>query len=84
MARWLVVKDNTGLIKDTFLNGKSGTAALDSALPVHMIGKVRRRREWEEPDFILQKLVKRVGVLEGGLICGYKYHKPTITREARS
>jgi hypothetical protein len=82
MKRYLVAKDNLGIITTSFIDGATGNRALDSALPDHMIGKVKRVRAWEEPDFILQQVVKRSGeTLISGPRCGYKYHHPTITRE---
>lgn len=81
MSRWLVVQDSLGAIPSPFISGKSGVDAIEQHLPDHMIGKVRRRREWEQPDFILQRVIQRAGeTFKSGPECGYKYHKPVITR----
>ena len=87
MRQYLVIKSiagtiNSGSINTSFIDGTNGNSALNNALPDHMIGKVKRVRAWEEPDFILQRVIKRSGeTLLAGPVCGYKYHHPTITRQ---
>jgi len=81
MSRWLVVKDELGVLPTPFITGDHGTSAIEAVLPDHFIGKVYRIRQWETPDFILQKVKKIAGqTVTSGPRCGYKYHKPTITR----
>lgn len=85
MARFLVVKDNIGCLElnnNPFIEGATGNKALDKVLPINMIGVIKRVRAWEEPDFVLQKLVGKVHrETNGGYIVGYKYHHPTISKE---
>lgn len=84
MARFLVVQDNMNCLVlrgDPFIEGATGNKAIDSVLPLHMIGLVKRVRAWEEPDFILQKINKFTRrEVSGGYVVGYKYHQPTITK----
>lgn len=82
MSRWLVIKDELGVLPHPFIDGEvTAVGAINHALPVHMIGIAKRVRAWENPDFMLQKVVKRAGEsLVAGPVCGYKYHHPTITK----
>lgn len=82
MNTYLVAFDRDMLIKATTIRGKSGTAALDEALPVHMIGKVKRVRAWDDADFKLQRIVKKAGQYQtAGPCVGYKYHHPRIIKQ---
>jgi len=82
MSRWLVVKDELGVLPHPFIDGGiTGVGAINAALPARMIGVAKRIRAWERPDFVIQKVIKRAGETSlVGPACGYKYHKPTITR----
>lgn len=81
MSRWLVVQDSLSVIPSPFISGKNGVGAINDCLPPNMIGIVKRVRQWEQPDFILQRVIHRAGeTFKSGPQCGYKYHKPIITR----
>lgn len=81
MSRWLVVKDELAVLPHPFITGISGVGAINESLPDHMIGIVKRVRQWERPDFILQQVIRHAGeTVTSGPRCGYKYHKPIITR----
>jgi len=81
MNTYLIVNNNTKVLIPSFIKGSTGIAALEEKMPVHFIGRIKRIRAWEEPDYILRKITKNFGNSSEGPAIGYKYHKPTITRE---
>lgn len=82
MNTYLVAFDRELVIKATTIKGTSGTAALDEALPLHMVGKVKRVRAWDAADFKLQRIIKKPGQYQiAGPCVGYKYHHPRIIKQ---
>ncbi len=79
MKRYLVFRNHTSHPLSQIIEGSSGCDAINKALPVHMVGVVRRVRAWEAPDFILTRVITQQGIdFSAGLHLGYKYHPPTI------
>jgi len=63
------------------IKGKTGVEALNNYLPEHWIGKAKRVRARDEPEYCLQKFIVRDGIkYKAGHKVWYKYHHPTITR----
>ena len=88
MNKYIVLyTPTTGLLDDyKIIEGKSGVDALNNSMPVHMIGKVKRVRGWEEPEYCLQKLEYKDGSngkdwYRVGSRYWYKYHHPKIYKE---
>lgn len=83
MSEYLVVRDNFNVIKKPFIKGNTGSGALNTETPTHMIGLIKRVRAFEYADFILQRVSHHVGSYQAvGPRLGYKYHHPRITRSA--
>jgi hypothetical protein len=79
MKRYLVFRNYTKYPLDQMIRGSNGCDAISKALPVHMVGAVRRVRAWETPDFILTRVITQQGIdFSAGLHLGYKYHPPII------
>ena len=88
MNKYIVLyTPTTGLLDDyKIIEGKSGVDALNNSLPNYMIGKVKRVRGWEEPEYCLQKLEYKDGSngkdwYRVGSRYWYKYHHPKIYKE---
>jgi len=81
MCKFLIVQNNTILIFPTFIEARTGIAALEKNMPDHLIGRIKRIRAWDKPDYILRKVSEVSGKTSVGPAIGYKYHKPTITRQ---
>lgn len=64
------------------LEGKSGVDALDNYEGFsHLIGRFRRIRAWETPEYCLQRVIERDGQLYSqGSKYWYRYHHPKIDR----
>lgn len=82
----LLYEPKMGLLDDwNTIEGKTGVEALESYLPDHMIGKVKRAR-WREiqagdVDFMLHKYKEVDGYrVSAGRKVWYKYHHPKIER----
>lgn len=73
-----------GLLSDTIIiEGKSGVDALNTYDGFnHLIGKFKRIRGWETPEYCLQRVIDRDGRLYAqGSKYWYKYHHPKIERQ---
>jgi len=81
MSQWLVVRNETFIKLPAFIEARTGIAALEKNMPDHLIGRIKRIRAWDKPDYTLRKVSKVSGKTSVGPAIGYKYHKPTITRQ---
>jgi len=78
----ILYKDGVGLFDDyEIIQGNTGIEAITNYLPDHYIGVVKRKRQHETENFIIQKLVRIDGTMyRSGSRYGYKYHHPKIER----
>ena len=84
MNKYIVLyKPDVGLLSDyEIIEGKSGVDALNNHLPLEMVGKVKRVRGWETPEYCLQRLKEDAGnMYRTGARYWYKYHHPKIERQ---
>jgi len=81
MCKFLIVRNETFIKLPEFIKGRTGIAALEKNMPDHLIGRIKRIRAWDQPDYILRKVSEVSGKNSVGPAIGYKYHKPTITRQ---
>lgn len=67
------------------IEGRTGVEALDNYLPDHFIGRVKRIRAREVPEYCLQKFVVIDGIkYSKGHKVWYKYHAPRISITSKS